>query len=37
MPVVAFILGNVVGGLIGIGFMCCWQLDRKDKQKGNNY
>lgn len=36
MPVVAFILGSVVGGLIGIGFMCCLQLDRTYKRKENN-
>lgn len=33
MTVVAFILGCMFGGLIGIGFLCCLQLNQNREQK----
>lgn len=36
MTIVTFILGSMFGGFIGIGFMCCLQFDRTNKQKENN-
>lgn len=36
MSVITFILGSMFGGFIGIGFMCCLQFNRIDKQKENN-
>ena len=28
---ISFILGMLVGGLIGVGIMCLFQINRKDK------
>lgn len=36
MTTISFILGSMLGGLIGIGFICCLQINRCNKQKEKN-
>jgi hypothetical protein len=32
MTVVSFFLGVLLGGLVGVGLMCCLQINKEQKQ-----